>query len=826
MRNLDHLLGLVLFLLSGVVAAAQAPTILSIDGHAPGEALAVSKKPVLVGSADFSAGAPTASTWVIGTDPALTNIVAIASTTNSALLTTIAVKPACFTFQNVPANRRELEAATTYYARVQYVAADGSSAWSDTVSFETTPLYVSDPVDVPVLSLPDISQADFQAAFDVLEARIVPDPVGFFGPSTYFRYPFQTPGDAYGYGWWQFDQDAMLAAEKWTGLNFSDDVMRNWFLDQAANGNGHIDEVSFFQGDTDGSTGQPTFFAAARDVAKRASDPGFALDVYDCMKGLYGWFKGCRLNPPTGLVTTGDDEGIIRLAKFVPDNASASVDLNVLLNLAARDLGTLASRLATNDVAYFESETTNGRTAINTYLWNPALGRYGNISAANGDFIDFYDAGTFYPLMGNITGPARTSQLVAALTNSSLFNWNASAGANLFPCTTLAQTDPSYQAYYNPGDPIGYSSSAWLGDVWTVVNFDIVRGLEDSSRASLAAELMHQTLSLVNNDYREWYVPDGTPAGSPRYGWTAANYAQLIIEDLFGIDYDAFSNTITVTPHIPSAYRNALISIGNVNIPTTGDKLSVTISPELSGARTITVSIDNPDSTYNLVMHVPTAYGSVATRLVDAVTREEITHDTASRSFQPVDQDGDGNQEGYLVRTMLSSTNHALVSFKAYSLSLSPPVITAHPQSRTNLMGWGTLLTVSASGTAPLFYQWRWNGTDFPQTTSSSLMAYNAGSYSVSVSNRTGVVTRSQTARLVLTNALPGRFEAITVPGAAAVQLLMSGTPGTNYTLLWSGDWTHWESLGTLASGTGRFQYTDVSTTNRSQRFYRLRLGQ
>jgi hypothetical protein len=57
------------------------------------------------------------------------------------------------------------------------------------------------------------------------------------------------------------------------------------------------------------------------------------------------------------------------------------------------------------------------------------------------------------------------------------------------------------------------------------------------------------------------------------------------------------------------------------------------------------------------------------------------------------------------------------------------------------------------------------------------------------------------------------------------VELTMSGTPGTNYTLLWTGDWLSWSNLGTLDSGSGQFQYTDGSATNADLRFYRLRLG-
>ncbi len=154
-----------------------------------------------------------------------------------------------------------------------------------------------------------------------------------------------------------------------------------------------------------------------------------------------------------------------------------------------------------------------------------------------------------------------------------------------------------------------------------------------------------------------------------------------------------------------------------------------------------------------------------------------------------------------------------------------PPVVTSQPQSRTNLAGWGSLMSVGASGTGPLYYQWHWNDTVYPPDTASSLMAYNAGSYWVGISNLSGMGTQSATALLVLTNALPGRFEAIERLSDGSVALRMSGTAGTNYTLLWTRDWSNWPGLGPLSSGDGRFDYTDLSATNASSRFYRLRLG-
>jgi len=69
--------------------------------------------------------------------------------------------------------------------------------------------------------------------------------------------------------------------------------------------------------------------------------------------------------------------------------------------------------------------------------------------------------------------------------------------------------------------------------------------------------------------------------------------------------------------------------------------------------------------------------------------------------------------------------------------------ITVQPQSQQCFVGGSLTLTVGAAGTAPITYQWRFQGADMPGCTSSSLSLTNvqlaqAGGYSVVVSNPSG----------------------------------------------------------------------------------------
>jgi ferredoxin len=87
------------------------------------------------------------------------------------------------------------------------------------------------------------------------------------------------------------------------------------------------------------------------------------------------------------------------------------------------------------------------------------------------------------------------------------------------------------------------------------------------------------------------------------------------------------------------------------------------------------------------------------------------------------------------------------------------PVITQQPASQTVTAGSGVTFTVTATGTAPLSYQWAKNGNYIAGATGatytlSSVTAANAGAYSVAVGNSVGSVT-SATATLTVANPPP-----------------------------------------------------------------------
>ena len=105
----------------------------------------------------------------------------------------------------------------------------------------------------------------------------------------------------------------------------------------------------------------------------------------------------------------------------------------------------------------------------------------------------------------------------------------------------------------------------------------------------------------------------------------------------------------------------------------------------------------------------------------------------------------------------------SVTSILARLTVLMPPSITNQPLSQLAEVGDTVTLTVAATGTTPLNYQWRLNGTNLAGKTSTNLVLANvplanAGNYSVVVTNLVGAAT-SQVAVLTV---LPPVFVRIT----------------------------------------------------------------
>jgi len=121
-------------------------------------------------------------------------------------------------------------------------------------------------------------------------------------------------------------------------------------------------------------------------------------------------------------------------------------------------------------------------------------------------------------------------------------------------------------------------------------NMPIIAGLEDAGRHDLAAELNWSTIKTFNSNFCEYVVPStGSGEGVQRYGWTASQYIQAVIEHLFGVGYDRFQKRLRIIPHIPNELKNQKISISNLIIP---DEKDITLNLKIDQTSIDQVNID------------------------------------------------------------------------------------------------------------------------------------------------------------------------------------------------------------------------------------------
>ena len=153
------------------------------------------------------------------------------------------------------------------------------------------------------------------------------------------------------------------------------------------------------------------------------------------------------------------------------------------------------------------------------------------------------------------------------------------------------------------------------------------------------------------------------------------------------------------------------------------------------------------------------------------------------------------------------------------------PLILSQPTNQTVFMGSTAAISVGANGTAPLSYQWQFNGTNLAGATNYFLVLTNvqmsqAGTYSLTVGNAYGNTITSAVLAVqpfVFNSGLTNQL--MTTIG---LRLQLDGVYATNSVILYaSTNLTDWLPILTNAPATGSVLFLDLSATNRPLCIYR-----
>lgn len=156
-----------------------------------------------------------------------------------------------------------------------------------------------------------------------------------------------------------------------------------------------------------------------------------------------------------------------------------------------------------------------------------------------------------------------------------------------------------------------------------------------------------------------------------------------------------------------------------------------------------------------------------------------------------------------------------------------PPYIGVQPQSLAVWRGQDAEFFVTAGGTEPFSYQWRFNGANIPGATEDNYTQANsqtnqAGNYSVIITNVAGSLTSSN-ALLTVNVPPPARFLSIDRLPDGRAHLVLTGAIGADCAIDGSSNFTGWSELLNLLNTNGLLDVIDHSASNVPQRFYRTR---
>lgn len=402
------------------------------------------------------------------------------------------------------------------------------------------------------ITMRGITQQDLDYAVECLEA-CKKDDAKEFG----FNYPYFTPGGMYGAQWWQLDSSLALSGYKWIDRCFCEKSLWNFIESQKEDGRiclwgADVLPKAVAGGDfpeqSEGVSSLPKIFDVTYHLLKGTSDEKLKKSAYKMLKKYNDWWFLNRQDKKTGLITAVFEE------TFIPYLGSsgeyAPVDTNVEIYVACHYMEQLSKELEENYEVFGERKARL-KESINKYLWNEEKGAYYPYSIKDEKSVDCLMASTFYPLRLCIADKEKQEKLIKLLTNHENFNWDT------IPLTSVSKLDKIFTT--TKGDYVGNRS--WSGNVWTLINEMVIRGLLDCGERELAAELAMKTLNAFKSNCAEFINPfDGSGHGVIKYAWTASQFIELIVEVIFGVQ-----NT-EVSPALTKELKDGYMALENIQI--------------------------------------------------------------------------------------------------------------------------------------------------------------------------------------------------------------------------------------------------------------------
>jgi uncharacterized repeat protein (TIGR02543 family) len=323
---------------------------------------------------------------------------------------------------------------------------------------------------------------------------------------------------------------------------------------------------------------------------------------------------------------------------------------------------------------------------------------------------------------------------------------NVATGVGVTFAAAANDADGDTLAYYwEFGDTNFGTNSPTAGKSWTTAGDYLVRCVVSDMKGGVASKWVIVRVGSPTTFRITGNVTDGSApvqnvrvyATTARMGYTDTdgNYAIVglpagaytVNASLDGYTFapNNFTNTVSLGPD--QSGKDFLATVTTVSPPTiTSQPASQTVNPGASAIFSVVASGATPLS-YQWRFNGVNISGATSS----SYTKSNVQATNA------------GNYS-----VVVNNAYGSATSANAVLTVNTPPVITAQPQSQTVIAGSSATFTVTATGSTPLAYQWRLNGTNLPGATSSICTRVNAqpadaGAFTVVVTNVLGSVTSS-----------------------------------------------------------------------------------
>ena len=350
-----------------------------------------------------------------------------------------------------------------------------------------------------------------------------------------------------------------------------------------------------------------------------------------------------------------------------------------------------------------------------------------------------------------------------------------SVGQNAAFSVSASGSPTSYQWYFNCLPIYGATnSSLTVSNVqpWKVGRYTVIAANGSGGVESLSAylEIGADLQSVSSDKLEDLFSAAGGSASMASFGHRSLDF-------------------ITVTAGIIGQQNfNNLGATTELGEPIHGDALGGAsrwfgLTPASDGLLTI----DTIGSDFDTILAVYTGTNIFTLNLV---TNDNNGAPDGVRSLVRFSARGTTN---YLVA--VDGVNGAQGSIILNWLLVGLPSITSAPMNQTNALGGSATLSVVATSTDPLTYQWRFNGVDISGATNSiytrtNLQAKDGGTYSAVVRNSAGAVTNSA----LLTVSIPYLAANSLRSTNGNFEFLFGGQTGKSYRIETSSNLVQWST--------------------------------